>query len=111
MKNSPDLLDIDQLVSMGDLTGGEVYQIVDDFAETLAGRIDGLRGISGEQNIEAMRMAAHQVRGAALSCGFLCVASMLDQIQAGGAIDFSRIEGCVSESIGAWKRFLSAIRS
>ncbi len=111
MKNRPDLLDIDQLVSLGDLTGGEIYQIVDDFASCLMDRVADLRAFSPERNMGEMRMAVHQIRGAALSCGFLCVASMLEQDGVSDAINFSRLEACALESIGAWKRFLSVVRS
>jgi hypothetical protein len=109
MKTRQDPLDIDQLVSLGNLAGGGVYQIIDGFAEGLMDRVAGLRAFSGEGNIEQMRMAVHEIRGAALSCGFLSVASMLDQGGAGGTIDFSGLEACARESIGAWKRFFSAI--
>jgi hypothetical protein len=111
MKTRPDLLDIDQLVSLGDLTGGGVYQIVDDFASCLMDRVAGLRAISGERNMGEMRMAVHQLKGSALSCGFLSVASMLEPDGVGDALDFSGLEACAWESIGAWKRFLSVIRS
>lgn len=109
MKTRQDPLDIDQLVSLGNLAGVAVYQIIDCFAEGLMDRVAGLRAFSGEGNIEQMRMSVHEIKGAALSCGFLSVASMLDQGGARGAIDFSGLEACARESIGAWKRFLSAI--
>ena len=74
-------------------------------------RVAGLRAISGERNMGEMRMAVHQLKGSALSCGFLSVASMLEQDGVGDALDFSGLEACAWESIGAWKRFLSVIRS
>jgi len=110
MKPRQNLLDIDQLIALGDLMGCEVYQIIEGFASSLMDRVADLRGFSEERNTGEMRMAIHEIWEGALSCGFLSVASMLDQGRLGDSIDFSGLEVCARESIGKWKLFLSAIR-
>ncbi len=67
MKTRPDLLDIDQIVSLGDLTGGGIYQVIDDFASCLMDRVAGLKVSSRDRNIGEMRMGVHQIKGDALS--------------------------------------------
>jgi len=100
-------LDLERLKSLGELSDGNVYPIVDRFANSLLQRIHDLRDVVERHDSAGTKSLVHQLKGSALNCGFIMLAGLLSRPRENDQLDTDSLVRCASESIEIWKLFLS----
>ena len=105
--SADNLMDIDRLHSLGEMTDGAAYLIVARFIDTLESRLKVIQEAVVTGDSQTAAALVHQLKGSAANCGFPSLALILSQPHELKDPDIANLEACANESISLWKLFFA----
>lgn len=101
------LMDMNRLHSLGEMTDGAAYLVVARFIETLSGRIKAIAEALERGDSQTAGALVHQLKGSAANCGFPSLALILSLPHEFSASEIAKLEACARESTSLWKLFFA----